>query len=90
MVRQHEALAREKYLGDYPDEASRRENADRVNQLFQYAKSPSERELLLSFYEQETAKEYALKHSISEEAAKKRRKRLKEKLVRRFAEMSRG
>ena len=80
----HEAVARENYLGDFPTANERREHSERVNQLLEKLHSLEERELFLSWCDGEPVQEFAERHGISFEAAKKRRKRLKEKLVKRF------
>lgn len=80
----HEALAREKYLGDFPTADERREHTERVNELLEKLHSPEERDLFSSWRDGESAQEFADRHGISREAAKRRRLRLKEKLVKRF------
>ena len=81
---QHEALARERYLADFPRIEDRRNQTERVNELYKDLKSPEERDLFLSLYNQESVEVYAQRKGINKEAAKKRRKRSKEKLAKRF------
>ena len=80
----HEALAREKYLGDFPTADERREHTERVNELLEKLHTPEEKDLFLSWYDGEPVQEFAERHGIGFEAAKRRRLRLKEKLVKRL------
>jgi RNA polymerase sigma factor (sigma-70 family) len=86
----HEAIARDRYLTDYPDEQVRNEHTQRINELFLRLSSPQEKDLFLSLYNREPVQEYAARHEISFEAAKKRRKRFKEKLVKKFRGVRHG
>ena len=79
-----ESVAREEYLDEFSTVEERREHTERVNELLEKLHSPEERDLLSSWRDGESAREFADRHGISLEAAKKRRKRLKEKLVKRF------
>ena len=79
-----EAVAREKYLGEFSTAEARRENTERVNELLEKLHSPEERDLFSSWRDGESAQEFADRHGISREAAKRRRLRFKAKLVKRF------
>ena len=74
----------ERYLADFPRIEDRRNQTERVNELYKDLKSPEERDLFLSLYNQESVEVYAQRKGINKEAAKKRRKRSKEKLAKRF------
>ena len=80
----HESVAREEYLDEFSTVEERREHTERVNELLEKLHSPEERDLFLALCDGEPVQEFAERHGISYEAAKKRRRRLKEKLVKRF------